>query len=175
MQVRPARMEDVAALAALHVATWRAAYRGIMPDALLDGLSVETFEGHWAGHLARATRTNLVCDDEGRVIGFAAFGPARDLDVAAGRVGELYGIYVHPEHWDRRAGWMLWGAADDSLREQGYDGVVLWVLEENARARRFYERVGFVLDPKARKAVEREGAHIPEVRYRLRLEERRGG
>lgn len=167
--MRAAGPDDVPALAALHVETWRAAYRGIMPDALLDGLSVAVFAGHWSGHLARATRTDLVCDDGGRVIGFAAFGPARDPDVDARDVAELYGIYVHPEQWGRRAGWMLWTASATALREQGRREVVPWVLEANARARRFYERVGFTVDAGARKAVEREGASIPEVRYRLRL------
>lgn len=169
MNIRLAQVDDAAALASVHVATWRAAYRQIMPERMLAALSVERFEENWRTRLLNPTRTNLVCEFDGQVIGFAACGPCRDEDAEPATVGELYGLYVHPQHWGRKAGWMLWSSALDVLTQQGYQEVVLWVIEANHRARHFYERAGFALEAGAVKQFQRDGVSLPELRYRKDL------
>ena len=82
-------------------------------------------------------------------------------------VGELYAIYVEPSSWSTGAGRALIERAEQELAER-YDQATLWVLEDNPRARGFYERAGWTSDG-GRKAEERLGVRAPEVRYRKRL------
>jgi ribosomal protein S18 acetylase RimI-like enzyme len=74
--------------------------------------------------------------------------PADPLTAAgrAGEVGELYALYVTPAWWSAGAGRALMGSVLSALAAGGYRRVVLWVLADNARARRFYERAGFAAD-----------------------------
>ena len=92
------------------------------------------------------------------IIGYASFGPERDVDGAplparAGRDGrprprcaELYALYVAPAWWSTGAGRDLMRRVLDETQAGGYPRIILWVLEQNARARQFYERSGFRLD-----------------------------
>ena len=172
VRVRPAEPGDAAALARVHVAGWRAAYRGILPDEVLAGLAVASFEERWSGYLTRETRVNLVAERAGEVIGFVAFGPAhRTPEDAheAGREAEVYGLYVAPADWGTGAGRALWLAAAAALRERGHRSVFLWVFGANGRARRFYERAGFRLVEGSARTLERFGAGAAEVQYRLTL------
>ena len=167
--IRPAIPADAADLARVHVASWRAAYRGIMPDPALDALSVAAFETRWNQILGQAPRVNLVAEVDGQVVGFASIGPSRDADAAPLRIAELYGLYLDPKSWGRGVGYALWNAALQRLRVEEYAEVMLWVLEANTRARTFYERVGFHLEPGVTRILEREGSVLPEVRYRRPL------
>jgi GNAT superfamily N-acetyltransferase len=169
--VRPAIETDAQRIAEVHVGTWQAAYRGIVPDQFLDSLDV--------GQRARAWRKTLGQDDpdwpsmqtsvavhDDRVIGFASIGPTRDDD-ATPAVGELYAIYVDADHWDSGAGKALIVEAIDELRAR-YSEAVLWVLEANDRARRFYEKGGWRFDG-ATKDDDSRGFTLREVRYRIAL------
>jgi GNAT superfamily N-acetyltransferase len=97
-----------------------------------------------------------------RIVGFAWIGPSRD---GAG-VGELYAIYVDPGAWSSGVGRALIERAEKRLAEE-YDRVILWVFDENSRARSFYEREGWRIE--ARKDDERLGIPVPSVRYGKRL------
>lgn len=167
--IRPAAQTDAPELARVHVASWRAAYRGILPDTLLDGLSPEAYEARWRRILEQETRPTLVGDADGRLTGFVSVGPNRDEDAAPPRTGELYALYLDPRVWGRGMGYALWNAALRMLLEEGFTEATLWVLEGNVRARSFYERVGFCLEPGAVKTLERHGAVVREVRYRRPL------
>lgn len=132
--VRPAVVADLLAVETVRVASWKVAYRGLLPDDLLDGHAV-TEEG--------VARLRARMDGDGmqvvvasladEVIGFAAFGPCRDKDLPEAR--ELWALYVLPDHWRGGSGTAL-------LRAAGPLDVV-WVLEGNARGRAFYERHNF--------------------------------
>jgi ribosomal protein S18 acetylase RimI-like enzyme len=98
------------------------------------------------------------------VIGFVSVGASRDDDAA----GELFAIYVHPNHWDTGAGRALMQAGEAELASQGHHHVVLWVLDDNPRARRFYELAGWNADGAAR-VIEMFGMSISEVRYAKEL------
>ena len=111
----------------------------------------------------------LVAEEDGRVVGFASSGATRD-DGEPPRTGELYTIYVLPERWGTGSGRDLMRAAVGRLRGRGFERALLWVLEDNPRARRFYERAGWAADG-ARKAEERFGVRAPEVRYRKHFRE----
>jgi ribosomal protein S18 acetylase RimI-like enzyme len=103
-----------------------------------------------------------VAESDGRVVGFVAFGPDRDEDGH----GELYAIYVLPEHWGGGSGRELLTAAKEGLTEAGYPDMRLWVLAENTSARRFYERMGLTPDGTTQTWTPRgTTAELPELRY----------
>ena len=97
-RIRPATVDDARAIAEVHVASWRATYRGVLPDAFLDRLSVDEREAQRREILEDTSGEwgTLVAEEGGRVIGFAAFGPSRDDDAPPG-TGEVPAIYVAPE------------------------------------------------------------------------------
>ena len=139
---------------------WQSAYRHVYPAADLDALPIDPERWRSRLHVPPPGWTTMVCEHEGRVVGFASAGPSRDED----ELGELYAIYVEPEAWSTGAGRALMAAAEQRLSSE-YDAALLWVLEDNPRARGFYERGGWVPDG-VRKAEERLGVRAPEVRYR---------
>ena len=155
----------------MHIRTWQTAYRGQLPDAFLDALGAELEErtARWQRFIAEAEArrwVQLVVVDDGRVVGFVTFGPSADEP----GIGEVYAIYVDPGYWDRGHGRALFTAAMRGLAERGFTTAMLWVLETNARARRFYETAGWVADG-AVKTDHRGDVELREVRYRRTLAE----
>ncbi len=168
--VRPAVPEDAPALAAVHVRSWQAAYRGIVPDAVLNSLSVERRAAFWAD-----TITDLqpptgiwVAEHDGAVAGFVHVRRSKDHG-AEPSVGEVGAIYLIPEAWSRGLGRALLDTAVVELGRNGFEAATLWVFRDNARARRFYERAGWAPDGEA-KSIEIGGVSLVEVRYRIDLQ-----
>jgi ribosomal protein S18 acetylase RimI-like enzyme len=166
VQTRAAGRNDAPSLAQLHVDTWRAAYRGLVPDELLNNMSVAARERRWTAILAEGG-TAWVAQAATAIIGFAAYGRSRDAD-AAPFVGEVIALYVHPDAWGSGVGRSLNDAALSSLAADGCREATLWVLRDNSRARRFYERQGWLTDG-AEQTDDREGVRLVEVRYRVKL------
>jgi GNAT superfamily N-acetyltransferase len=163
VKVRRARREDAAAIAAVHVTTWQSAYAGIFGEERLSG--VEVRPDAWERRLAQPDELDvLVVERDGAVVAFASLGPSRD----GGPAGELYAIYALPEAWGTGAGAALMREALGALRARGFAAATLWVLEDNPRARRFYEREGWALDT-ARREGEHLGVTTVELRYRIAL------
>ncbi len=163
MGIRKATPADAAALAGLHLVSWRAAYRGIMPEGLLGGLTVEWFLERWERHLGDRAAATVLLDEDGGLRGFVAFGPSRDGD-AGPETAEVHALYVHPGHWRCGVGSSLCRAALVRLWAKDYRDATVWTLEANARARGFYERMGFRLQPRGRREFGRRLA-LPELRY----------
>jgi GNAT superfamily N-acetyltransferase len=171
MQIRLAGIGDARAIAEAHVHGYQAAHRGIVPDAMIDGLSVDERTAQWSARLSDATasaRRIWVCDRDALIPGFAATAPSRDADDDSAHTHELLLIYFVPEAWGRGFGRALTTHVIDDVRSRRARDITLWVFEANTRARRFYERAGFALDG-GRKPVERGGATLCEIRYRREL------
>jgi GNAT superfamily N-acetyltransferase len=165
--IRLASQPDARTIAEIHVRAWRWAYRGLMPDELLDGLSIERRERTWQRSLSSERPRNriLVAEQEGRVVGFVATGPSQDPD-ATPDTGEVYAIYLEPEVAGTGLGRALFSRAMEDLRSDGYRAATLWVLDTNERTRRFYEAAGWRPDGESK--VEPWGAfELSEVRYRI--------
>jgi GNAT superfamily N-acetyltransferase len=160
VHVRIASPDDSLAIERARVHGWRTAYRHVFPKADLDAMPIDADRWRSRLHVPPPGWTTFVCEDGGAVVGFASVGPSRD---EAG-IGELYAIYVEPDAWSTGAGRLLIETAEEQLTKE-YDAALLWVLEDNPRARRFYERAGWTPDG-ARKAEERFGVRAPEIRYR---------
>ena len=163
LQIRPASLADCRAVAELHVASWQAAYAGILDPAFLAGLSVDERETSWREALSRGESELLLSCAGDTVVGFASIGRSRDEDAPPAR-GEIWALYVHPRSWSVGVGLGLWHAVRDRLQAQGFTSASLWVLERNARAIRFYSSVGFMIEPGSEKDFELGGAMVREVR-----------
>jgi ribosomal protein S18 acetylase RimI-like enzyme len=166
MPIRRAEPSDANGIAEVKVASWKSAYRGILPDSLLDNLSVEHNESRWRARIIEHTSQVLVFEQNDRIIGFVAFGASRDEDADQERVGEVYAIYLEPREWRRGHGSSLVGAAIESLQEEGYAEVTLWILHNNERGIKFYEVVGFEADEAAKVVTRKDGTELHQVRYR---------
>jgi ribosomal protein S18 acetylase RimI-like enzyme len=162
--VRGATADDARSIAEVHVASWRWAYRGQVPDEILGSLSVDEREAMWRRSLEEGKeRTAVAIDESGSLVGFVGTGPAGDDD-ADERTGEVYAIYVLEDAAGSGIGTALLRRGEDDLRSDGYRRVTLWVLTSNVRAHRFYERNGWVFD--GRRSTYRVGeVDLPILRY----------
>lgn len=169
MRVCQAKEADIPAIAGVHVAAWKTAYRGIIADDFLDRLTIGRRDTLWRQYLAMSDRKLLICKQGGEVTGFAACGPTRDRDEDPALVGELYAINVAPDYWRQGCGQALVKRVIRELTRAKFALVTLWVLDANERARRFYERAGFALDADASRKIQVSGTRLAEVRYRKNL------
>ncbi|MEH1102498.1 GNAT family N-acetyltransferase [Micromonospora sp. CPCC 205561] len=181
LTIRREEPDDAEAVARVHIHGWQAGYAGIMPEEVLRRLNVAA----WAQRrrdLGTADPehpfTTLLAEIDGAVAGFTTFGPYRndqdrdDLDPA---YGEVVAMYVEPARWGDGTAPALLAAARAGLVRRGWSDYRLWVLEENHRARRFYERAGLSPDgERSTYPVPLAGGRPPvgliELRYAGRLD-----
>lgn len=143
MRVREATRADAGAIARLHLDNWRIAYRGIVPDDLLDAITVESRQQHWNGVLAESGGTEFVYvaeDAGGRLIGIASGGPEMGDDPQYR--GALYVLHVRPNAQGQGVGRALMRAVAERLAADDITTLLVWMLRENHPARRFYAALG---------------------------------
>ena len=188
--IRSASTADAAQIAVVMRDSWFAAYDGIIAPPIIDRATApdggarvrQSFRMRpWQRMIAAVARqpgraqADPAAPD---IVGYAAFGPERDvLDMpwpypltsagSGGKVAELYALYVHPAWWSTGTGRALMDQVLAKVRAAGYGCITLWVLEANARARRFYQRAGFIPDG-ARHVLDDLGG-VTEIRYRRAL------
>jgi ribosomal protein S18 acetylase RimI-like enzyme len=170
--IRPLTDADIDAVAVVHVRAWQSGYAGIIAADYLAALDPAAFAAHRRARPGPPGSQTLVAVDGDTVTGFVSFGPYR-VDRGAGHnpaIGELYAIYVDPERWRAGIGRKLLAAARAGLAEAGFPSFRLWVFEDNARSRRFYQRAGMTPDG-GRHLYTPPGSteELPEVRYSARL------
>lgn len=143
-------------------------YEGVLDPDTLAGLNEPALAEEWTAGIAEPGSEEIrywVLEDGDGIIGYARTGPNRDEDIAEPDVFEIYGFYTHPDVWGSRAGSFMMGEVLDDFQARGARQVTLWVVDKNPRARRFYEKQGFIHEPGPRNTC--FGA--PEVRYRRQL------
>jgi len=114
---------DAAVLEGIRVAAWRTAYRGIVPDSVLDRLDAAGGQEQFRRFLASSGGETYVVEHEGQSVGFVAVGPSRDPDLDASTTGEIWGIYLSPDRWRRGVGTRACRAARSAApRPRGTDG-----------------------------------------------------
>jgi GNAT superfamily N-acetyltransferase len=164
--VRPATAADADAIARIQVESWRAAYSGLLPAETIAAFDVAARQQLWRDGLSRpprpgsATFVAAVGED---TVGFATVGVSQ----SEAATGELYAIYVHPSSWGHGAGRALIERSEESLRESGFAQALLWVLDGNERAERFYRAAGWERDGEKEDVF--QGATVTELRYRKKL------
>lgn len=140
--VRPARLEDVPAIARAHVEAWRTSYTDLLPRVVLDNFDYDESVKYWRGIIGgRDIRfvAVAVADDES-VVGFASCGPNRVPD--PDYPGELYSIYLQAGHRGAGFGRLLFNEVDAYLRRQDLVPFELWVIAGNEVAEGFYVALG---------------------------------
>jgi len=159
MEIRKVtKADDFDAISRIYALSWKAAYRNIVPQQYLDELS----EFRWSAVLENSPYDAFVMLENGRYIGTSSICAARDENMKGW--GEIISIYLLPEYWGKGAGELLLDNSVTALIKKGYQKIYLWVLEENRRARKFYEKSGFTLS--ADKSLINIGnKDLLEVRY----------
>ena len=142
MTIRVATLADAAAIARVHVASWRTTYPGLVPDAVLANLSEARRATQWSHTLSDPQCVECVfvaTDDAGQIVGFASGGPTRSADPAY--VGELYAIYMLQFMQGRGLGTLLTQTVLRDLAGRGMRSMIVWALKGNP-ACQFYEKMG---------------------------------
>jgi RimJ/RimL family protein N-acetyltransferase len=143
-QIRRAVVDDASALAAVEIETWRTAYQHIMPRSFLERLShtekTDAWRENLLKHAVSAHKRILVAVVEEKIIGFTRVGPVED------NMGLVYLLYVLPQYWGHGVGTELMHAALGEMQVLNLTKASLWVLSDNKRARRFYEKHGWTFD-----------------------------
>ena len=179
--IRAASAADAAQVAAVMRDSWQAAYDGLIESVFIDRATwpdggERIRQSFWVRPWQRMLAATG--SPAAGIVGYATFGP--ELDVlgkswpyprtaagSAGEVAELYALYVHPDWWSTGTGRALMAKVLEAMREAGYAAITLWVLEANARARRFYQRAGFAADGARHNLPDLGG--VTEIRYRRAL------
>ena len=189
--IRAGSAADAAQVAAVQREGWLAAYDGIIAAEIINRVTApdggarvrQSFRTRPWQHMLVAVAGGREppgqdADQATGIVGYASFGPETDVlgapwphpRTAAGRdgsVAELYALYVRPAWWSTGTGRALMERVLARTSGAGYRSVTLWVLRDNRRARRFYERAGFAPDG-ATNVLDGLGG-VPEVRYRRTL------
>jgi L-amino acid N-acyltransferase YncA len=160
--------EDAYDYTVCHIACWQSAYKDIIPSGFLANMpnEIEQRTERLKNNLNESTDISYYyAAVNGKMIGRLIFGKCRDEDKS--NAGEVTAVYLIKEYWNKGLGRKMMDYAIDELKSIGYDEIIVWVLEDNNRARRFYEKYGFTLDG-AKKEMQM-GKSLTVVRYTMNL------
>jgi len=160
--IRPALEEDAAGIARVHVLTWHSQYRGILPDSVLDAMTIESRLTGWRQRLGAQDAQNFILAAEcgGEIRGFCSAGTERSGELDQG--AEVYGLYVLAADQGQGIGRELLSHAAAELIHRGYTSLLIWALRANS-ACGFYQRMGG--DPRLEKWFEIGGESFPETGF----------
>jgi len=164
MTLRRATPADAAAVGHIHVESWNVAYRGIMPDHVIARTDLAYRTQFWAERIADREWPVFLSEADGQPVAFCQMVSSRDPDADPTLVGHITSIHVLPQLRGRGHGRLLMDHVLREFQRRGFTQVTLWVLEENRKARAFYEKYGFRLDGGTRAYPQ---TSVPEVRYRI--------
>jgi RimJ/RimL family protein N-acetyltransferase len=162
---------DASRLAEVITSAWQEGFRGLVPQAFLDGMDPARSRAQWERDLhpdRRGPPNFLVVEQDASVVGFSVFGPSRDSD-AGSEVGEIYALHAHPQSWGRGASSRLFEETVLTLERSGFTQATLWVMDGNHRARKFYEKHGMRHDGAEQTHDRIANTEIRELRYRIAL------
>lgn len=152
-------------IANAQVRAWQEAFKGILSGDLLSSLEVADFENNWRKILTQKERKNYVwVNDASRALGFISFGKPKDSKESADF--EVYGIYVHPEHWGKGLGYDLMKYAVGLMAQSSSTRLILWTMFGNQESKIFYQRFGFMLSG-ATRISRRNSESFKEVQFEL--------
>lgn len=143
--IRYAKISDSKILGEIHAKSWKVAYKNIIPDEFLDNISIEDRSKFFEKSLTEGWEEDAIIYKNSLPIGMICIGKCRDIDLDNSS-GEIWGIYVLPDYFNLGIGssLMTWGI--NELKDRGYSKIILWVLEKNHNAIKFYEKHGFKFD-----------------------------
>ena len=166
---RLASPADAEAIARLHVASWRDAYRGFVPAAFLEALKLELRTAYWREEIGNPAITVLLAESASTLCGVCACGPCHDSGQPVPGAWEIYHLHVAPNLRGQGVGAQLFASAVEHGARAGHTALTLWVIAPNVAARRFYARQGMRTDGAEQDRPLGGGPTVSEVRYRLDL------
>lgn len=138
MEIRYLEPEDNRqAISKIYEESWKYAYQGIVPQEYLVSIPA----GNWAQGIDSEGRYTMVMIDREKIVGTSSFCRSRMQEMSD--YGEIVSIYFLPEYIGKGYGKLLLNAVIGELKNLSFQKVFLWVLEDNNRARHFYEKFGF--------------------------------
>ncbi|SFI41166.1 Ribosomal protein S18 acetylase RimI [Tindallia magadiensis] len=162
MEIRKATIDDVKDISRIHALSWKFAYKGIIPQAFLDELKEDHWESAFVDWIKDNVLTAQILFENGKSIGCIAYGKSRDKSLPDW--GEIVSLYLLPEYFGKGYGNKLLDSSLSDLKESGYESIYLWVLKNNRRARRFYEKNGMRCN-NDEYVLEIMGEQLIDVRY----------
>ena len=161
--IRNATTEDAEDLALIYSKSFHSAFKGIISDEFLDEkFSYERLKGRLSEEVSKGTPINSIMVIDDIAVGMVTYTDSKNEENDS-LEAEIWRIYLLPEYWNQNIGMELMEWSLKDLEAKGYKKVSLWVIEENVRARRFYEKFGFEHDGKIR--VINVGREIKDYRY----------
>jgi ribosomal protein S18 acetylase RimI-like enzyme len=161
--IRVATRDDIPGLARVHVQSWFETYGGLMPQEILDAITLESRVEQWERTFDQPHGI-FVALEEDQIVGFASCGAAQDFLQAD---GELFTLYLLNSHQHRGLGRALWNTVLEFGQAQKWVSMVVWVLESNILAQGFYKHFGCKLVDRRVEVL--RGAKLSEVAYELIL------
>ncbi len=162
MNIRKATVDDVKDISRIYALSWKTAYVGMVPQDFLDAIDDHRWVDKFRQDIGDGTLSALMVCDGDITVGCAAFGASREEKMPGW--GEIVSIYLRPDYFGKGYGEALLKETVAALREQGHERIFLWVLRDNSRARRFYEKHGFVCSGEE-STLEIMGEKLVDVRY----------
>jgi hypothetical protein len=158
--LREAVADDAEAIAALHAASWRQTYRGIMAHDYLDGPVFDERRRHWQEKLSapQAGGFVLLAEDRLGLAGFIAVWP----DAEGGASAHIDNLHVDAKRRGQGLGRRLLGAAASRLAKSGRQSACLWVFDANEAALRFYVAMGGAVEERGFERI--DGRDVPQTR-----------
>ncbi len=174
IEIRTATKADADGITDVQVASWRAGYAHVFPESVLYADDFEssrrTFWNLWRFAPGHRIAVAVDTEDDDRVVGFASYGPERERARGFTGRGEVWAFYLDPHLWGSGVADDLMTHTETRLTAEGFDEAVLWVLEDNPRARRFYERFGWLASGITADFDDYCDVKVPEIEYRKRFD-----
>lgn len=161
--IRTATRKDSGAIAQVYVDSWRESYAGLIPDWVLLGMSYRRLAKAWERAIRTAGKDEAILvavSDGERIVGLGSCGPTRDRTLDYG--GEVYTLYVHPNHVGQGVGSLLLKELFVKLERLGKPSAIIWALAQNP-SRHFYKAQGGIIA--ATRQGRQWGVSIHEVGY----------
>ncbi|SDB93146.1 GNAT family N-acetyltransferase [Acinetobacter boissieri] len=169
MTIRIAGIKDAVHIAEIHVKSWRAAYTNIMPQNILDSLSVPEKTAMWTKIIEENNKKLMVYDEALKgIVGWVVYGPSRNIHDEE-TVAEIEAFYIDPSHFRCGYGKNLYKKVITELKDAGYTKVYLWALSANLNATAFYKKMGMIQNTQEIKYFKIGGESLEEVMYYLEI------
>jgi RimJ/RimL family protein N-acetyltransferase len=165
-QVIRAKKDNAIDMGFVHSHSWQKAYRGIIPDEIVDSFTPEKKSRNLLTLFLHVPEEYYLFRVDGHPAGIASLNKSHEEN-APDYIGEIYSIYFHPDFWGTSATHKGLQFCVERLKSLGYTQVTIWVLKDNLRARSFYEKNDFFFD-----GLEQEiniGKPFVEIRYSKKI------
>lgn len=163
IQIFRATKEHANDMGSVHSISWKKAYRGIIPDTIIDDFTQEKRAAIFSDVVDTHPEEYYLFKVNGVPAGIASLSKSHE-DNAPNYIGEIYSIYFHPNFWETSATQKGLEFCIERLKSLGYKQITIWVLKDNIRACRFYEKNGFAIDEGFEQKIQ-IGKTLTEIRY----------